>query len=114
MATVSTHVLDTSTGRPARAMEVTLESDSGRLVGSATTDADGRIAPFGSGPPEPPTQLEPGGYRLRFDTGAWFATTGTPGFYPEVTITFTIVDADEHYHVPLLLNPFGYSTYRGS
>lgn len=108
MGTLSTHVLDTSTGRPAQALSVTLESASGENLGTGTTDADGRITSIG------PERLDAGDYRLRFDTGAWFAATGTSGFYPEVTIAFTVVEADEHYHVPLLLNPFGYSTYRGS
>jgi 5-hydroxyisourate hydrolase len=108
MSTLSTHVLDTSTGRPARDLGVTLESASGEALGAATTDADGRVGSLG------PDRLEAGDYRLRFETGAWFAANGTRGFYPEVTIAFTIADSDEHYHVPLLLNPYGYSTYRGS
>jgi 5-hydroxyisourate hydrolase len=108
MGTLSTHVLDTSTGRPVQGLTVTLESASGQSLGTATTDADGRIRSIG------PERLDAGDYRLRFDTGAWFAATGTRGFYPEVTIAFTVADAEEHYHVPLLLNPFGYSTYRGS
>ena len=108
MGTLSTHVLDTSTGRPAQALRVTLESATGESLGTGATDTDGRITSIG------PQRLDAGDYRLRFDTGAWFAATGTPGFYPEVTVAFTVVEADEHYHVPLLLNPFGYSTYRGS
>ena len=108
MGTLSTHVLDTSTGRPAQGLAVTLESASGEALGKATTDADGRVGSIG------PDRLEAGDYRLGFETGAWFAANGTRGFYPEVTIAFTIADSDEHYHVPLLLNPFGYSTYRGS
>jgi 5-hydroxyisourate hydrolase len=108
MATLSTHVLDTSAGRPARGVPVTLRSGSGDVLGEARTDADGRAASLG------PERLEAGVYALVFDTTAYWARSGTTGFYPEVAITFTVADADEHYHVPLLLNPFGYSTYRGS
>ena len=108
MSTVSTHVLDTSTGRPARGVAVTLESADGTRLGTGTTDADGRVPALG------PERLDAGTYRLRFDTGAWFAGTATDGFYPEVVVTFTIADAEQHHHVPLLLSPYGYSTYRGS
>jgi 5-hydroxyisourate hydrolase len=108
VGTLSTHVLDTSLGRPAAGVSVTLSGDDGRLLGTATTDGDGRVATIG------PKLLQAGTYRLRFDTAGYFLAGGTPGFYPEVTIAFTIADAEQHYHVPLLLNPFGYSTYRGS
>ncbi len=108
MGTLSTHVLDTSRGLPAAGVPVTLETGDGRELGSATTDADGRVGSIG------PDLLDRGVYRLRFDTAAYFAATGAAGFYPDVTISFTIADAQQHYHVPLLLNPFGYSTYRGS
>jgi 5-hydroxyisourate hydrolase len=107
MATVSSHVLDTSRGRPAAGVPVELSSVTGEVLDSVTTDADGRVAGLGG------DQLPPGDYRLRFDTAVHFIETGQPGFYPEVVIAFTIGD-DAHYHVPLLLNPFGYSTYRGS
>src|SRR3954451_8463969 len=102
MATLSTHVLDTSRGRPAAGLAVRLEG-SGVLVGEGVTDDDGRIARLGEG-------LEPGDYVVRFDTGAYL---GEAAFCPEVAVAFRIA-ADEHFHVPLLLNPFGYSTYRGS
>ena len=108
MGTLSTHVLDTSRGVPAAGVPVTLATGDGRELGSATTDDDGRVSAVG------PEVLDPGDYRLRFDTAAYFAATGATGFYPDVTISFTVADADQHYHVPLLLNPFGYSTYRGS
>lgn len=108
MGTLSTHVLDTSAGRPAEGVPVQLRSADGSLVGEGRTDADGRVASIG------PDRLEAGDYSLRFDTAAWFTAAGTTGFYPEVTITFTVAEGGEHYHVPLLLNPFGYSTYRGS
>ena len=105
--TISTHVLDAALGRPAAGVAVRLEQPSGRSV-EAVTDADGRVTSFGDGP------LEAGEYRLHFDTGAYFATSGRDAFYPEVVVTFRIVDAAQHHHVPLLLSPFAYSTYRGS
>jgi 5-hydroxyisourate hydrolase len=106
MSQVSTHVLDTSTGRPARGVPVTLEGEDG-VVARGSTDDDGRIAELG------PDRLDPATYRLRFDTGRYAADTGTSGFFPEVVVAFVVQDAD-HLHVPLLLSPFGYSTYRGS
>ena len=106
MATLSSHVLDTSLGRPAVGVRVTLESDAGVTIGEGATDADGRLPTVGSG-------LGAGDYRLRFDTAAYYAQIGVTGFYPEVVVAFTVA-ADEHYHVPLLLTPHGYSTYRGS
>lgn len=106
MATLSSHVLDTSRGRPAAGVPVELSSVAGEVLGSVETDADGRVAGLGG-------DLPPGGYRLRFDTAAHFVATGQAGFYPEVVVAFTVGD-EAHYHVPLLLNPFGYSTYRGS
>ena len=100
MSQVTTHVLDTAAGRPAAGVGVSLESDDG-VVATGTTDADGRIGHLG------PERLDPATYRLRFDTG-----DHSP-FFPEVVIAFKI-DGDAHFHVPLLLSPFGYSTYRGS
>ena len=108
MGTLSTHVLDTSAGRPAEGVAVELRSADGSVLGEARTDADGRVGSIG------PVRLDAGDYTLRFDTAAYFAAAGTTGFYPEVAIAFTVADAGQHYHVPLLLNPFGYSTYRGS
>lgn len=105
---LSTHVLDTSLGRPARGVPVSLETLAGAALGEGRTDADGRIAAIG------PERLAPGHYRLRFDSGAYYAASATTAFYPEIAIAFTVTDAGGHYHVPLLLNPFGYSTYRGS
>jgi 5-hydroxyisourate hydrolase len=106
MASLSTHVLDTSAGRPAEGVRVSLEAADGTLLATGTTDADGRVGDLSA-------DLASGEHRIRFDTGAWFAGHGVAAFYPEVVVAFT-VDEDEHYHVPLLLNPFGYSTYRGS
>jgi 5-hydroxyisourate hydrolase len=108
---ITTHVLDTSRGRPAQGVAVVLEradGDGWALVGRGDTDADGRLrdlVPAGATPA--------GRHRLTFDTGAYFASSGVGGFYPEVAIVF-VVEPGEDYHVPLLLNPFGYSTYRGS
>ena len=104
MAGLSTHVLDTTVGRPAVGLSVHLESDRGP-VASGITDADGRLRM-----PDPPA----GRYRLVFATGAWFAAAGVDTFYPQVCVEFTIRDPGEHHHVPLLLSPFGYSTYRGT
>jgi 5-hydroxyisourate hydrolase len=105
---VTTHVLDTARGVPAAGVPVTLErGPEWTEVGSGSTGHDGRLAELGS--PE-----AAGSYRLRFDTGAYFQAAGTRTFFPEVTVQFTIERPDEHFHVPLLLSPFGYSTYRGS
>jgi 5-hydroxyisourate hydrolase len=98
MATLSTHVLDTAAGRPVAGVAVRLESRSGDVLDSGTTDADGRVSSLGG-------ELALGAYVLRFDT------VGV--FFPEVVVVFTIVD-ERHHHVPLLLSPYGYSTYRGS
>jgi len=112
MKSISTHVLDITRGRPAQGVAVTLEKkeDAGYArVKAATTDADGRIKDL-----VPEGELRVGTYRITFDTGAYFGAQGTKGFYPEAAIVFAVEDADAHYHVPLLLSPFGYSTYRGS
>jgi 5-hydroxyisourate hydrolase len=108
MGTLSTHVLDTSLGQPAPGVSIVLETLTGGRLGAGTTDADGRLAAIG------PELLAVGDYRLRFDSGAYYEGSGTPSFYPEISIAFTIADATAHYHVPVLLSPFGYSTYRGS
>lgn len=108
---VTTHVLDTGSGRPAAGVAVTLQFlERGRwvLIAAGSTDTDGRIKELGPG------RLPSGTYRLGFDTGAYFAATGTQTFFPEVTLTFEVAAVQEHYHVPLLLSPFAYSTYRGS
>lgn len=109
MSAITTHVLDTSRGRPAAGVPVRLEQD-GRVLGQGATDADGRLRTLL--PADAP--LAPGVYRLVFDTGAYFRAQGTEGFYPHVAIDFEVRDGAQHHHVPLLLNPFGYSTYRGS
>ena len=108
---VTTHVLDATSGRPAADVEVTLERHAGhswQLVTSGRTDTEGRISAFG------PANLELGVYRVSFAVAAYFAAQDQPTFYPEVVIMFTLDDEDAHYHVPLLLSPYAYSTYRGS
>ena len=109
MSTISTHVLDTSLGRPASGISVTLERR-GEVIGSGTTDRDGRVsALLNSG-----QKLAPGGHDLIFSVGEYFSRTGREAFYDRIVISFHVGQASEHYHVPLLLSPFGYSTYRGS
>lgn len=109
MSTLSTHVLDTALGRPAAGVPVRLErSDGGPPLAEAVTGKDGRVAALG------PADLAAGAYRVVFDTGAYFARAGQRAFYPEVAISFLVEAADGHYHVPLVLSPFGYATYRGS
>jgi 5-hydroxyisourate hydrolase len=109
MSTISTHVLDTSLGKPAEGIRVTLYRDTS-LIGSSVTDADGRARGFladGS-------SLSAGDYRLTFSVADYFGATKRKSFYNEIVIHFAIAAEDEHYHVPLLVSPFGYSTYRGS
>ncbi len=113
MSGITTHVLDTSRGRPAEGIAVTLEAEVAghwKLLGTGTTNADGRISDLVSAD----VTISPGVYRLVFDTKAYFTNRQTESFYPQVTIVFSLADASQHYHVPLLLSPFGYSTYRGS
>ena len=113
MSPITTHVLDTSAGRPARGVRVTLERNTDQAwthIGSGETDADGRLRtllPAGAA-------LNPGMHRLTFETKPYFAQHALTTFYPHVVVVFEVVGGDEHYHVPLLISPFGYSTYRGS
>jgi len=107
---ISTHVLDTARGHPAEGVPVVLEHDDGdgwQEVGRATTDDDGRVRELVAG------ELIDGHYRLTFDTATYFRVVGDAVFYPEVSIVFTVAGGG-HHHVPLLLSPFGYTTYRGS
>ncbi|MDF5756773.1 hydroxyisourate hydrolase [Spongiactinospora sp. TRM90649] len=101
---LSTHVLDASIGRPAEGIAVRLESRDG-VIDERRTDAEGRVGGWKPGR---------GVHRLVFETGHYFAGRGMETFYPEATVTFTVADPDAHYHVPLLLSPFAYTTYRGS
>ncbi len=108
-AAITTHILDMQTGLPAEGVEVQLSSAASGLLCSATTDADGRINEWDAA-----FNLEDGVYELRFATGQWFIDRQRECFFPAVTLTFTVDAGRPHYHVPLLLSPFGYSTYRGS
>jgi 5-hydroxyisourate hydrolase len=113
MSPITTHVLDTARGKPAAGVGVALEmrgaDGSFTVVGSGATDSDGRNR----------TLLEKGAlvrgvYRITFDVQAYFSAMATATFYPAVSVLFEITDPGQHYHVPLLISPFGYSTYRGS
>lgn len=108
MSFISAHVLDALAGTPARDVGVHLETDGGDSLGTAVTDADGRVSDLG------PDQLEPGTYRVTFATGDYFAARGQETFYPRVTVNFAVAAGERHYHVPLLLSPYSYTTYRGS
>ncbi|AYJ50231.1 hydroxyisourate hydrolase [Rhodococcus sp. P1Y] len=105
---VSTHVLDAANGAPAQGVSVTLGPDAGAEIASGITDVQGRIGDLG------PPALPAGRYRLKFDTGRYFAGKGVETFYPAVEIVFEVVADASHYHVPLLLSPFAFTTYRGS
>jgi 5-hydroxyisourate hydrolase len=114
MSAITTHILDTSRGRPARGVPVTLEVQDAQgdwhLLGQGVTDDDGRLRTLLL----PGAQISAGVYRLTFDTRGYFAASQVEGFYPQVSVVFQVRDAAQHYHVPLLINPYGYSTYRGS
>jgi 5-hydroxyisourate hydrolase len=114
MICISTHLLDTALGKPAKDVAVRLERHDGsadwRMLGLSRTDADGRcseLVPAGD-------NLMPGIYRLTFDTAGYFAAQETQGLYPLVQVTFAVRDGEKHFHIPLLLSPNGYTTYRGS
>jgi 5-hydroxyisourate hydrolase len=109
---ITTHVLDTATGKPGNGIAIELEfqhEGTWNLIGGGITDDDGRLRTLTS-----QGSVTPGIYRIRFATAAYFAARGTAGFFPVVEIQFTVGDGAQHYHVPLLLSPFGFSTYRGS
>ena len=112
MNQITTHVLDTSKGLPAEGITITLQKpvgeDKWEDICSGITNDDGRIPNFMGD-----ITIEPGVYRMYFNTKPYFEKNGVTGFYPYVPVIFEIFDT-EHYHIPLLLNPFGYSTYRGS
>lgn len=109
---ISTHILDTTRGRPADGVAILLEKelDDGTFgaVSNGNTDADGRLKGLVEG------EVPRGTYRLRFAIGEYFWRQGQRTFFPIAEITFVVEKSNEHYHVPLLLSPFGYSTYRGS
>jgi|SRR5689334_25075752 5-hydroxyisourate hydrolase len=114
---LSTHVLDAGLGRPAEGVPIRLTrgadgaATADRILFTAITDSDGRHRHQDAGKDVP---LAAGIYELTFDTAAYFAASGQTGFYPKVTVTFEITDVAAHHHVPLLLSPFAFSTYRGS
>lgn len=114
MSAITTHILDISTGLPAAGVSVVLErmdpTVGWKKIGDGLTDSDGRMPDILS----ENVQIIAGDYRIIFETGAYFEARAIECFYPNVTIAFTVRDAVQHYHVPLLLSPFGYSTYRGS
>ena len=111
---ITTHVLDTARGRPAAGVPVVLEqragSDEWRRIGAGETDADGRLRTLMTDA----ALFQPGVYRLIFDTGRYFRSQSAPAFYPQVVVVFETAAGESHYHVPLLVSPFGYSTYRGT
>ncbi len=112
MSHITTHVLDTSLGKPAKGITIHLQelkNEKWSTISSGITNADGRIGDL----LEETQLLVPGIYRMLFETGEYYTKQGIKCFYPEVPIVFQTFD-QAHYHVPLLLNPFGYSTYRGS
>ena len=111
MSPITTHILDTHRGVPAFDVPVSLFRKDGEeyiCIASGKTDSDGRIKDLLSEP------LQKGVYRMFFDTGEYHARLGIQGFYPEAVITFTVQNPEQHHHIPLLLSPFAYSTYRGS
>ena len=114
MSHITTHILDISNGKPASGVTVTLEFfialETWRELGRGITDSDGRIKTLLS----PDVDFQTGTYRLTFETAAYFNSHHIDSFYPHVSISFIVTDSDQHYHVPLLLSPFGFSTYRGS
>jgi 5-hydroxyisourate hydrolase len=109
---ISTHVLDTMRGTPAAGLDVELSrrepNGNWKSIGQAVTDSDGRVREFSE------DDLEPGEYRLEFATQPYFDRSGLSAFYPLVTVVFNLEDPSENLHVPLLLSPFGYTTYRGT
>jgi len=113
MSQITSHILDTSLGRPAHGVPIELlqQVDGNWLsLGSATTDKDGRVSDL----LDSNSILEAGVYKLKFELNDYYKQVNVDSFYPYAEVVFQIVGDGQHYHVPLLLNPFGYSTYRGS
>lgn len=111
MSSITTHILDIQLGQPAAGVDVKLEKfqdGQWQQLDHGVTGKDGRISDFLSA-----GTVDEGIYQLTFNSGAYFSDRGTLTFYPKVTVIFEIQDKNQHYHVPLLLSPFGYSTYRG-
>ena len=109
MTTLSTHVLDVALGQPAPGIRVSLSHDD-TVLGSGVTDSDGRVKRFVAAD----VLLTPGNYQLVFFVAEYFSRAGREAFFPDIVIRFIVGAGSQHYHVPLLLSPFGYSTYRGS
>ena len=111
---ITTHILDQSIGKPAAGVGVLLEKldvqNHWLILKESATNADGRVEDLLA----PGSEAEPGTYRMSFEVGTYFRSTKRDSFYPYVSISFEIKKAEEYYHVPLLLSPYGYSTYRGS
>jgi 5-hydroxyisourate hydrolase len=108
---ITTHILDTAAGKPAEGVSVRLEArgaEGWTEIGSGTTDADGRVKNLG------PEKSDAGDYRIEFATGEYFEREGVESFFPFVSLAFSLRNPEQHYHVPLLISPFAYSTYRGS
>jgi 5-hydroxyisourate hydrolase len=105
---ISSHILDTNLGKPAANVLIKLFDAEGSLLGEASTNADGRVTDFGL------TEFNRGAYSLEFATSAYFDALGQETFFPKAVIHFYVKDASQHYHIPLLISPFAYSTYRGS
>ena len=117
MTQITSHILDTSIGKPAEGVLISLlqqQGDNWLLLGSGETNADGRVADFTSSGDEITDALPAGIYKLTFSLSHYYEQTKRASFYPQVDIMFEIAGDGQHYHVPLLLNPYGYSTYRGS
>lgn len=113
MSTITTHILDTARGTPAEGVEIILFSQNDQdwqKIGSGKTDSDGRVKDLYKDRPN----LTAGTYKMHFNTTLYFSATGDTLFYPYAEVVFIIDKNDQHYHIPLLLSPFGYSTYRGS
>lgn len=113
MSPITTHVLDTSSGRPGSGIEVALQIRAGgewKQVGNGVTDANGRCSTLTAAD----GRIEPGTYRLLFAVGAYYRAQRIETFYSEIPVVFEVLHRETHYHVPLLISPFGYSTYRGS
>ncbi|MHA2501289.1 MAG: hydroxyisourate hydrolase [Candidatus Kariarchaeaceae archaeon] len=113
MSQITTHVLDTGLGQPGQGISITLyesTEDGWKELGSGMTNTDGRISDLLADD----VTLQTGVYRMHFEIGSYFRDQNRPSFYPHADIIFQIENVDEHYHIPLLLSPFGYTTYRGS
>ncbi len=108
MSHISAHVLDAAAGRPAALVTVRLTDAHGVTLAASVTDADGRVGDLG------PDRLEPGVYQVVFGSGDYFAARGVESLHPEVVVRFTVAADQGHYHIPLLLSPYAYTTYRGS